>query len=71
MHRQFPALAVAVLALTATAGFSQTPPEDSKQNAKAGDSTPDPFAMDLDSLSNTQVHDGMLAKATSLDIPLR
>jgi outer membrane receptor protein involved in Fe transport len=43
------------LALTATAGFSQTPPEDSKQNAKAGDSTPDPFAMDLDSLSNTKV----------------
>jgi outer membrane receptor for ferrienterochelin and colicin len=36
-------------------GFSQAPPDDSKKNAKPGDTTPDPFAMDLDSLSNTKV----------------
>ncbi len=55
MHNQFLALTLVVLGLAATAGFSQAPPDDLKQNVKPGDTSSDPFAMDLDSLSNTKV----------------
>ncbi len=46
MHKQFRALRLVLFGLASTVGFSQAPPPDV---------TPDPFAMDLDSLSNTKV----------------
>ncbi len=59
---RFPAVTLVFLGLTVKAGFSQQPAPDApnpdstkKQTVQQDDSSADPFAMDLESLSNTKV----------------
>ena len=58
ISRQFLTSGLVILSLLTSRAFSQAPappPDDSKQNVKPSDTAPDPFAMDLDSLSNIRV----------------